>query len=114
LTPVALNHVVPTLGFIIEDKDAAVVVVSDTGPTDEIWKHANATPKLKAVFLEATFPNSMIGLAEVSKHLTPVLFAREVEKLKKRVAFIAVHIKARYWSQVVGELQDLGITGLEV
>jgi cAMP phosphodiesterase len=114
ITPVPVNHVVPTLGFLIEDKEAAVVVVSDTGPTDEIWKYASAAPKLKAVFLEATFPNSMAGLAEVSKHLTPALFAREVQKLSRRVAVIAVHIKARYWSQVVSELEALDIPGVEI
>ncbi len=114
ITPIPVNHVVPTLGFIIEDSDAAVVVVSDTGPTDEIWKYASAAPKLKAVFLEATFPNSMIALAEVSKHLTPSLFAAEIQKLKRRAAVVAVHIKARYWSQVVRELQALGIPGLEI
>jgi cAMP phosphodiesterase len=114
ITPIPVNHVVPTLGFIIEDADAAVVVVSDTGPTDEIWKYASATPKLKAVFLEATFPNSMIELAKVSKHLTPALFAGEIQKLKKRAAVIALHIKARHWNQVVSELQALGIPGLEI
>jgi len=114
ITPVPVNHVVPTLGFIIENNDAAVVVVSDTGPTDEIWQHANATPNLKAVFLEATFPNSLTWLAEVSKHLTPAMFAREVQKLQKPAAIIAVHIKARYLNQVVGELEALGIPGLEI
>lgn len=114
ITPVPVDHVVPTLGFIIEEKGAAVVIVSDTGPTDEIWKYANATPNLKAVFLEATFPNSLTWLAQVSKHLTPTLFAGEIQKLKHRAAVIALHIKARYWSEVVRELQSLDIPGLEI
>ena len=32
ITAVAVNHVVPTLGFIIEDRSAAVVIPSDTRP----------------------------------------------------------------------------------
>ena len=36
ITPVEVNHVVPTLGFIVEESDAAMIVVSDTGPTEEI------------------------------------------------------------------------------
>ena len=35
-TPVAVNHTVPTLGLIIEDPNAAVVIASDTGPTAAI------------------------------------------------------------------------------
>jgi hypothetical protein len=53
-------------------------------------------------------------LAEVSKHLTPAMFAREVQKLQKPAAIIAVHIKARYVNQVVSELQTLNIPGLEI
>src|SRR5579871_2430325 len=31
ITPVAVDHVVPTLGFVVEDGSAAVVFPSDTG-----------------------------------------------------------------------------------
>src|SRR5205085_8502558 len=83
LTPVAVNHVVPTFGFVVEDGSAAVVIPSDTGPTEEIWHAANRLSHLKAVFLEATFPSHMARLAELAKHLTPTLFAGEVRKLTR-------------------------------
>src|ERR1700722_16747711 len=51
ITPVEVNHVVPTVGFVIEDDHSAVVFPSDTAPTDEIWKVANRCPHLQAVFL---------------------------------------------------------------
>jgi ribonuclease BN (tRNA processing enzyme) len=114
ITPVPVNHVVQTFGFIIEDRDSAVAIVSDTGPTDAIWDHANTTPNLKAVFLEATFPESLTWLAEVSTHLTPALFAREVQKLKKPAAIVAVHIKARFRNEVVNELKALGLSYLQI
>jgi ribonuclease BN (tRNA processing enzyme) len=114
ITPVAVNHVVPTLGFIVEDGSAAAVVVSDTGPTENIWQQANETANLKAVFLEATFPNAMSRLADVSKHLTPAQFGVEIQKLKQRAKIIAVHIKARYRDEVVKELLALGHLDLEI
>src|SRR5207302_712967 len=55
ITAVAVHHAVPTLGFIIEDSDGAVVITSDTGPTEEIWQRTRTTPNVKAIFLEATF-----------------------------------------------------------
>src|SRR5204863_7561322 len=97
LTPVPVNHVVPTFGFVIEDGSAAVVIPSDTGPTQEIWQAANRLPHLKAVFLEATFPNHMARLADLAKHLTPGLFAGEVQKLTRPAKVIAVHIKPRFY-----------------
>ncbi len=114
ITPIPVSHVVPTFGFLIQDKQAAILIVSDTGPTEVIWKRANGVRNLKAVFLEATFPNNLAWLADVSKHLTPSLFAAEVRKLKKQVAVIAVHIKARHRDEVVKELEALDIPGLEI
>jgi ribonuclease BN (tRNA processing enzyme) len=114
ITPVAVNHVVPTCGFIVDDGSAAVVIAGDTGPTEEIWQRANALPHLRAVFLEATFPNDMSELADVAKHLTPDLFAAEAAKVKDDVAIIAVHLKARHYSGIVEELRALGLPSLEI
>lgn len=114
ITPVPVDHVVPTFGFLVEDEGAAVVIVGDTGPTEAIWRYANRTPHLKAVFLEATFPDGLASLAAASKHLTPILFAREIQKLRQPVRVIAVHIKARFQAQVLRDLEALGMADVEV
>ncbi len=111
---VNLNHVVPTVGYLVADDHSAAAFVSDTGPTEEVWELANATPNLKGVFLEATFPNEMEWLAAVSRHLTPLQVAHEVKKLKRPVRIIITHIKPRYQKQVIAELQGLGIPSLEI
>lgn len=111
ITPVAVDHAVPTFGFILEDVATAVVITSDTGPTTEIWTRANTTPNLKAVFLEASFPNELSGLATKTKHLTPAGFAAEIAKVSQPARFIAVHLKAQFRDQVADEL--LRISGLD-
>ncbi len=113
ITPVAVNHVVPTCGFILEDH-AAVVIAGDTGPTEELWDRANAQANLTAVFLEVTFPNSLNALANTAKHLTPALFAQEIRKIKKAVTLIAVHLKARFLADVMRQLQELALPRLEI
>lgn len=114
ITPVAVHHVVPTLGFIVEDASAAIVISSDTGPTEEIWARANRTPNLKAVFLEATFPDSFACLADVTMHLTPAGFAREMQKLARPATFFAVHLKARWREALTQELLALKLANLEI
>ena len=86
----------------------------DSGPTDRLWEIARQTQGLRAVFLEACFPNSMTGLAEVSLHLTPQMFGREAAKLPAGIRVIAVHIKVRYREQVIQELHDLQLSNLEI
>jgi cAMP phosphodiesterase len=114
VTPVPVNHPVPTLGFLIEDDTSAVVIPSDTGPTTEIWERANALANLKAVFLEATFPDADAKLAEVAGHLTPATFAAEMRKVRRAARFIAVHINPRSVAKVVAELRALGLPNLEI
>ncbi|MDR3633571.1 MAG: 3',5'-cyclic-nucleotide phosphodiesterase [Isosphaeraceae bacterium] len=114
ITPVAVNHVVPTLGFLVEDESVAVLIASDTGPTEELWRLANGSSKLKAVFLEAAFPNELAELASISKHLTPSLFGAEVRKLTRDATVVAVHIKARFRTAVLEELRALELPNLEI
>ena len=114
ITPVSLDHVVPTFGFIVDSGDSAAAIVSDTAPTKKIWEIANNTPNLKAVFLEASFPNSMNWLAVDSMPLTPALFCNEAKKLEHSVRLIAIHIKPAFYQETVDELETLGLRHLEI
>jgi len=114
VTPVSVNHVVPTLGFLVEDDDSGVIFSSDTGPTDELWKVANAAPRLNAVFLEVTFPNELAWLARDAKHHTPASFHAEVNKLSKPTTVVVVHLKARFYREVVAELESLHVPDLVI
>jgi ribonuclease BN (tRNA processing enzyme) len=114
ITPIAVNHVVPTTGFLVEEGDRAVLFSGDTGPTEELWQVANRTPGLRAVFLDVTFPNEQQWLAEVAKHLTPAQFGQEMDKVDRPVRFIAVHIHPREEDRVVQELNALGRPNVEI
>jgi ribonuclease BN (tRNA processing enzyme) len=114
LTPVPVDHVVPTLGFLVEAPGVTVAIPSDTGPTEEFWHAVAAATDLKAVFLEASFPDVMSDLAMISKHLTPAMFAAEARKLRCQVPFIAVHIKPRFYDKVVEELNALELPDVRV
>jgi len=114
LTPISVDHVVPTFGFLVEAPDAVIAIPSDTGPTASFWAIARAAANLKAVFLDASFPNAMEDLAMASQHLTPRLFAAEAEKLAREVSIIAVHIKPRYYDTVVAELNALNLKHVHV
>jgi ribonuclease BN (tRNA processing enzyme) len=114
VTPVRVNHLVPTVGFLFADSQSSVIFSGDTGPTTRLWEIAREAPRLRAVLLEVCFPNSMRGLAEASLHLTPEMFGCEAAKLPPGVKIIAVHIKVRYRELVIRELEDLGLPNLEI
>src|SRR5262249_53763399 len=114
ITAVPVRHAVPTVGVLIDDGTSAALFSSDTAPTEALWELANATAHLKAVFLEASFPDAMGELAEIALHLTPRLFAAEATKLRRLARLYAVHIKPRYHEQIVAELLALKLPDLHI
>ena len=54
ITPIPVNHVVPTMGFLVEDGRTAVLIASDTGPTDLLWARAKAYAGIDAVSIRGS------------------------------------------------------------
>jgi len=115
VTAVAVNHIVPTVGLLVSDGRSTVAFSSDTSETEEFWNIINRAPSLEALLIEASFPNSMAKLAEVSRHFTPASLQRELGKLNhKGVNILAVHLKPAYRQVIIDELNGLNIPGLGV
>jgi cAMP phosphodiesterase len=107
VTPVPVDHTVPTFGYVVDDGSVAVVFGGDSGPTDRVWEVALATGRLGAAFIEASFPDRLADLAELTGHLTPAGLAAEAAKLPDDIPVYAVHIKPDYREEVESELSAL-------
>jgi ribonuclease BN (tRNA processing enzyme) len=114
ITPLPVAHCVDTLGLLVDDGRVAVAFPSDTGPTTDFWSRLAAVPRLAAVFLECSWPESMAGLAAKTGHLCPSTFAAEVQKLGRDVRVIVVHRKARYAGEIARDLAALGLPNVEL
>jgi len=114
ITPVCLNHIVPTFGFILDDGQDAAAIVSDTSPTDHVWDLINANDRIRGIFLECSFPNSFEWLADKAMHLTPDLVKAELEKLQLDIPVIAIHIKIAFEPTVRSELETLRLPNLQI
>ncbi len=117
ITAVPVNHIVPTVGLIISDGKTTVAFSSDTAETEEFWKVLNQTPRIDALMIEASFPNSMSKLAEDSRHFTPESMCKELQKLDSNhhgMDILAVHVKPAYRATVIEELNALNIPRLQV
>ena len=113
LTAIPVNHIVPTVGLIIRDDRTTVGFSSDTAATDEFWRALNRLRRLDALLVEASFPNSMARLAEVSGHLTPESLSKELLKLShNHLEILAMHLKPAYQKVLLKELATLGLSNL--
>jgi ribonuclease BN (tRNA processing enzyme) len=108
VTPIPVHHVVPTVGFIIQDDTAAILYSGDTGPTEELWNTASRLPGLKALIVETSFPNDELELARISKHLTPALLAGELRKAgRPDVPVYVYHMKPKFRDRITEELRQV-------
>lgn len=107
VTPVAVNHSVPAIGFIVHDGSRGFVYSGDTGPTEALWNAARGMSGLGGVVLECSFPDRLGKLAGVSGHLTPALVRRELKKLPPDVPVWIFHVKPQFHTEIVEELASL-------
>jgi len=115
LTPIPVNHLVPTVGLILRDHHGALAISGDTHQTEAIWRAAAQEPNLKAVFIEASFPDEMGDLALASKHLTPSLMKKEFQKIgKPDLPVYAYHLKPQFRNRIATQLRQLNIPNLHI
>ena len=113
--PVKMRHTVESVGFIVSDGHSAIAISGDTGPTRAFWKHVNAETRLKALFVETSFPSALQDLATRSGHLTPSTLTGELAKVKRNgVPVLLYHLKPAHLSELLRELTPLRRQGVRV
>ena len=114
ITPIPVEHPVPTMAHLVDDGVAAVLISTDSAPTTGLWRAAARVPHLKAVFLGTSFPEEERALAGVAGHLVPSQVDQELAKLAAGVPVFAVHIKPGHRQAVVDQLRALGRPNLSI
>jgi ribonuclease BN (tRNA processing enzyme) len=114
ITPVMVDHSIPTFAYIVREGEKAVVFAGDSAPTTRLWQLAREMTGVHAVFLEASFPNRMRAIADASMHLTSELFGEEAAKAPPGSRIIAVHMKVRYRDEIARELASLSLSSMEI
>jgi cAMP phosphodiesterase len=115
VTPVKMNHKVPSYGFVISDGKSTIALTGDTAETEDFWRAVDRADDISAILIECAFPDEKGGLAEISHHLTPSLLAEELSKLNGTdCPIFAVNIKPMYADATRRQLGELGIERLKI
>jgi cAMP phosphodiesterase len=115
VTPVPVCHPVESVGYVLSDGKASVAFSGDTGPTTRLWKRINAEKKLKAIFVELSFPSRLQGLADVSGHLTPSTLASELAKIERDgQPVLLYHLKPAFMAELEREIRDLRLEDVRI
>ena len=107
VTPVLVDHTIPTTGFIVHDGETGFVYSGDTGPTTRLWQVAREMRGLKALVVETAFPNRLDVLASASGHLTPAKLREEIKKMPADLPVWIFHIKPQLYQETAEELAQI-------
>jgi len=114
VTPVLVDHTIPTTGFVIHDGETGFVFSGDTGPTTHLWKAARELRGIKAIVVETSFPNRMKALAKTSGHLTPEMLKRELDKAPPDAPVWVYHVKPQLYQETAEELAKIDSTRIHI
>ena len=106
--PFAVSHVVPAYGYVVSKPGRSVVFSGDTEPTETLWEAAHAARNLKAIFLELSFCDELLGVARASRHLTPSLVRAELERTPAHVPVFLYHMKPPSLARIRRQVAAIG------
>jgi len=101
-------HTVPAVGFAVETGSGWWVFTGDTAPNPALWTALGDRPIAQLV-IETAFGDEDRALAEVSRHLSPSMLARELANLPADTPVAITHIKPGEMAAVSGQIAALGI-----
>lgn len=105
VTPIAVNHSVPSVGYLVKGRRGAILYTGDTGPTNKIWKVVTSVKELKAIIVEISFPNRLQKIADLSGHLTPRSLQAEIGKAGHSFPPVFItHLKPQFLEEISQEL----------
>ncbi len=108
VTAIPVNHVVPTVGFLLAGTGGSLIYTADTAPTQAIWQAAENVPNPMAVITEASFPNEMEEIARITGHMTPVMVQAELKKMPPEIPVYLFHAKPPYLDVMREQVEALG------
>jgi len=103
-TPIEMNHLVESIGFIIKKEGKVFAYSGDTGICDNFIDHIKQEPKIKTLCWETSFPNRLKKLAELSKHLSPSMLEGELAKLNKKYEVHIFHLKPNLEEEIISDI----------
>jgi ribonuclease BN (tRNA processing enzyme) len=103
-------HTVPACGFaVIPAEGGAWVFTGDTAPNPALWARLKGLP-VATLVIETAFSDEEHALAELSRHLSPSMLARELTQLESPDTTVFItHIKPGEVERVMREIARAGI-----
>ncbi len=100
------NHISGACGFVIKKNHQGFVISGDTYINPLMWEEIDNDEEIKSLVIECSYPDKLQELAKITRHLTPVLIANELEKLtRKNLSVFYYHLKPSYNKELLKDIK---------
>lgn len=101
-----VNHIVPGVGYRIENAHGVFAFSGDTTTNDTFWAGLNSREKLDILMVETAFPNEDIELCRRAGHYCANLLAEDLLKLEHQPKVYISHNKPGAEAQIFAECEQ--------
>jgi len=104
---VEVNHIVPTVAYIVSDLSGVFVFSGDTTTNETLWQAINALEKIDVLVVETAFTDNEMELCRKSKHYCPQTLAADLKKMNHNPEIYLTHAKPGEAEQIFHECREL-------
>jgi len=108
ITPIELNHTVPTCGFVVQKPDFKTIFAPDTKASQNLVDKIEEY-QVDSLIVDCSYPARLESLAEVSGHFATSTLKKQLQEIKKDIDIHIVHIKSSYAKEVKREIAKLDL-----
>lgn len=105
LEMIEVNHIVPGVGYCVENGNGTFAFSGDTTSNDSFWQALNKRDKLDVLIVETAFANEDIELCRRAGHYCAELLADDLKKLKLQPKVYISHNKPGAEKQILAECE---------
>ncbi len=104
---VQVDHIVPTVGIIVQNSQGVFAFSGDTATNNTLWEQLNRLGRLDILVVESAFSNRERELCLKSKHYCPETLAEDLKKLKHQPQIFVTHAKPGEEALILSECKEL-------
>ncbi|MGD8783685.1 MAG: 3',5'-cyclic-nucleotide phosphodiesterase [Thioalkalispiraceae bacterium] len=105
LEMIDVNHVVPAVGYRVENASGVFAFSGDTTTNDSFWEGLNQQDKLDVLIVETAFTNADVDLCRRAGHYCADLLAEDLVKLKHKPRVYISHNKPGAEQEILAECE---------
>ncbi len=110
---IGVNHIVPGVGYRVENSTSVFAFSGDTTTNDSFWEALNRYDKLDLLIVETAFTNAEVNLCRQAGHYCADLLAEDLSKLRHKPRIYISHNKPGFEAQILSEC-SAAISGHEI